>query len=114
MRFAMVLLGFFEILQFQVNNKSGEEKRGNFGSLSNYSIQCRLHWFLLIKLGSNAIGGATSVESYTMDKLTSSLNIDRRRFIFMALLLGCDFCPTGIPGLGKEIVRQLLALWPLR
>ena len=32
----------------------------------------------------------------------------------MALLLGCDFCPGGISGLGKETVRQLLYVWPLR
>ena len=63
--------------------------------------------------GSNAVGGAVSVESYSMNKLASNLNINRRRLIFMALLLGCDFCPTGVPGLGKEIVRQLLAGWPI-
>ena len=32
----------------------------------------------------------------------------------MALLLGCDFCPAGITGLGKETVRQLLSVWPIR
>ena len=63
--------------------------------------------------GSNASGGTASVESYLIDKMSSTLNLDRRRLIFMALLLGCDFCPTGVPGLGKEIVRQLLALWPI-
>ena len=65
-------------------------------------------------IGTSSVGGAASVESYTIEKLTSSLNIDRRRFIFMALLLGCDFCPAGITGLGKETVRQLLGVWPLR
>jgi len=31
----------------------------------------------------------------------------------MAFALGCDFCPQGIPGLGKETLRGLLDLWPL-
>ena len=64
--------------------------------------------------GSSSIGGTASVELYTIEKLKSTLNIDHRRFIFMALLLGCDFCPAGITGLGKETVRQLLGVWPLR
>ena len=60
------------------------------------------------------MGGTASVECYTIEKLKLTLNVDRRRFIFMALLLGCDFCPGGISGLGKETVRQLLYVWPLR
>lgn len=31
----------------------------------------------------------------------------------MAILLGCDFVPTGIPGVGKESVTQLFDLWPM-
>ncbi len=30
----------------------------------------------------------------------------------MAVLLGCDFFPTGIPGIGKELIHQLFAAWP--
>ena len=48
-----------------------------------------------------------------MEKLRSSLNLDRRRCIFLAFALGCDFCPQGIPGLGKETLRALLDIWPL-
>lgn len=30
----------------------------------------------------------------------------------MAVLLGCDFFPTGIPGIGKELIHQLFSIWP--
>ena len=54
-----------------------------------------------------------SAETHTMEKLGSSLNLDRRRCVFLAFALGCDFCPQGIPGLGKETLRALLDIWPL-
>ena len=54
-----------------------------------------------------------SAETHSMEKLKTSLNLDRRRCIFLAFALGCDFCPQGIPGLGKETLRALLDIWPL-
>ena len=41
------------------------------------------------------------------DKIDQSLKLDRNRLIFMAIILGCDFCPNGVPGVGKETVMQL-------
>ena len=54
-----------------------------------------------------------SGEILTLSKLESCLNLNRRRMVFMAFALGCDFCPQGIPGLGKETLRNLFDLWPL-
>jgi len=54
-----------------------------------------------------------SAETHTINKLRDCLNLDRRRCVFLAFALGCDFCPQGIPGLGKETLRALLDLWPL-
>ena len=57
--------------------------------------------------------GSTAAEIHTIHKLETHLNLDRRRLIFMAILLGCDFCPQGVPGVGKETVRSLLSIWPI-
>lgn len=54
-----------------------------------------------------------SAETHTIEKLSECLNINRRRCVFLAFALGCDFCPQGIPGLGKETLRALLDLWPI-
>ena len=29
----------------------------------------------------------------------------------LALLLGCDYCPGGVPGVGKKIALQLIRGW---
>ena len=52
-------------------------------------------------------GNAANVERFTSDKIDQSLKLDRNRLIFMAIILGCDFCPSGVPGVGKETVMQL-------
>ena len=59
-------------------------------------------------------GNGASVEKYTIDKIKHSYNLNRDRLIIMALLLGCDFCPNGIPGIGKESIVQLLEEWPIK
>lgn len=55
----------------------------------------------------------SQAEVFTMDKIRNLFNLDRQRLVLMAILLGCDFCPAGVPGVGKETVTQMLALWPL-
>lgn len=53
-----------------------------------------------------------SVEMYSATKLSDLLSITRDRMIFMAVILGCDFFHTGIPGVGKELILQLFSMWP--
>ena len=47
------------------------------------------------------------VECYKMVDIETNLNIDREGLVSMGLLLGCDFCPKGVPGVGKEMALKL-------
>ena len=53
-----------------------------------------------------------SLKMYTMEKIENLLEISRDRLIFMAIVLGCDLFPTGIPTIGKDTVLPLFRLWP--
>ncbi len=52
-----------------------------------------------------------SVERVTTHKLSSALSLTRDRLVLAAVLLGCDFFPSGVNGVGKETVLQLLSGW---
>lgn len=67
---------------------------------------------VLLRNFSISTGNGACVEKYTIEKVDQSLKLDRNRLIFMAILLGCDFCPSGVPGVGKETVLQLFEAWP--
>ncbi len=45
---------------------------------------------------------------FTVVLYTSCIGMTRRDLVGLALLLGCDYCPRGIPGVGKESVLKLL------
>ena len=62
---------------------------------------------VLLRNFSISTGNGACVEKYTIEKVDKSLKLDRNRLIVMAILLGCDFCPSGVPGVGKETVLQL-------
>lgn len=66
---------------------------------------------VLLRNFSISSGGAC-VERYIIDKISHSLKLDRSRIIMMAVLLGCDFCPAGVPGVGKESILQIFEMWP--
>lgn len=66
---------------------------------------------VLLRNFSISSGGAC-VERYIIDKISRTLKLDRSRIIMMAVLLGCDFCPAGVPGVGKESILQIFEMWP--
>ena len=47
-----------------------------------------------------------SVEMYTASRLDELLGLTRDRIVFLAILLGCDFFPTGIPGKDIKYNKQ--------
>lgn len=47
------------------------------------------------------------VECYNIEDIETKLNIDREGLVSLGLLLGCDFCPKGVPGVGKEMALRL-------
>ncbi|XP_056670799.1 flap endonuclease GEN homolog 1 [Monodelphis domestica] len=48
------------------------------------------------------------VDCYTMASITSELGLDRDSLIGLAVLLGCDYLPKGVPGVGKEQALRLV------
>lgn len=47
-----------------------------------------------------------------MTKLTHKMGLSRDRILFMSILLGCDFFPSGVSGVGRESVMQMIDRWP--
>ncbi|XP_017862030.1 PREDICTED: flap endonuclease GEN [Drosophila arizonae] len=52
-----------------------------------------------------AAGGA--VDIYDMQEICNHMDFGQNKVIVMALLCGCDYCPDGIGGIGKDGVLKL-------
>ncbi|KAG9334112.1 hypothetical protein JZ751_009147, partial [Albula glossodonta] len=48
------------------------------------------------------------VECYKMAKIRSELRLERETLVGLAILLGCDYLPKGVPGVGKEQTLKLI------
>ncbi|CAO2605041.1 Flap endonuclease GEN homolog 1 [Lemmus lemmus] len=48
------------------------------------------------------------VDCYTISSIKSKLGLDRNALVGLAVLLGCDYLPKGVPGVGKEQALKLL------
>ncbi|XP_027711408.1 flap endonuclease GEN homolog 1 isoform X2 [Vombatus ursinus] len=48
------------------------------------------------------------VDCYTMSSIKKELGLDRDSLIGLAVLLGCDYLPKGVPGVGKEQALKLV------
>lgn len=53
-------------------------------------------------------GKDASVECYKMEKIETELNLNRQKLVALGILLGCDYLPQGVPGIGKEISMRLM------
>ena len=58
------------------------------------------NWFFCLK--------DPHVESYSMADVTSDLGLTRERLVALALLLGCDYYPAGVPGVGETWAVKLM------
>lgn len=47
------------------------------------------------------------VDSYSMDDIEKDLQLSRNHMIAIGLLIGCDYCPKGVPGVGKAQAMKL-------
>ncbi|XP_075856680.1 flap endonuclease GEN homolog 1 [Microcebus murinus] len=50
------------------------------------------------------------VDCYTMSSIKSKLGLDRETLVGLAILLGCDYLPKGVPGVGKEQALKLIQI----
>ncbi|KAM3861081.1 flap endonuclease GEN homolog 1 [Diretmus argenteus] len=48
------------------------------------------------------------VDCYRTSRMQTELNLSRENLVGLAILLGCDYIPKGIPGVGKEQALKLL------
>ncbi|XP_063078779.1 flap endonuclease GEN homolog 1 [Engraulis encrasicolus] len=48
------------------------------------------------------------VECYKMSRVEEDLHLSRETLVGMAVFLGCDYIPKGVPGVGKEMVLKLI------
>ncbi|XP_015443721.1 flap endonuclease GEN homolog 1 isoform X2 [Pteropus alecto] len=48
------------------------------------------------------------VDCYTMSSIMSELGLNRDALVGLAILLGCDYLPKGVPGVGKEQALKLI------
>nr|XP_002124511.2 flap endonuclease GEN homolog 1 [Ciona intestinalis] len=51
------------------------------------------------------------VECYELCDIESKLQLNRKSLIALGLLLGCDYSPQGVPGVGKKQAIMLLSSW---
>ncbi|XP_059608669.1 flap endonuclease GEN [Phlebotomus argentipes] len=64
--------------------------------------------FSVAKQGSVAASGG-AVDVYDMEKIGPILDLGQNKIILMALLAGCDYCPEGVAGVGKDSVIKLIS-----
>ncbi|XP_037669196.1 flap endonuclease GEN homolog 1 isoform X2 [Choloepus didactylus] len=50
------------------------------------------------------------VDCYTMSAIESKLGLNRDALVGLAILLGCDYLPKGVPGVGKEQALKLIQI----
>ncbi|XP_066267652.1 uncharacterized protein [Branchiostoma lanceolatum] len=48
------------------------------------------------------------VDCYKMTDIEEELLLDRNKLVGLGLLLGCDYCPKGVPGVGKELAFKVM------
>uniref|UniRef100_A0A182K1H1 Flap endonuclease GEN n=1 Tax=Anopheles christyi TaxID=43041 RepID=A0A182K1H1_9DIPT len=53
-----------------------------------------------------------SVEIYDLNRLDASvLELGQEKIVAMALLSGCDYCPSGVIGVGREMVTRFISCY---
>lgn len=58
---------------------------------------------------AGSIGG--SIDIYDLDLIQKSMDFGRNKIIVMALLCGCDYCPEGVDGVGRDAVQKLFGIY---
>lgn len=61
---------------------------------------------------ASSIGG--SIDVYDLDIVNESMDLGRNKIIVMALLCGCDYCPEGVGGVGRDAVQKLFTMYAER
>lgn len=46
---------------------------------------------------------------YNMDDVEASLGLDREKLVGLAVLLGCDYLPKGVVGVGQQMAMKFIS-----
>ena len=60
--------------------------------------------------GKTAAQGG-SIDVYDMNRIKKSMDIGRNKMVTLALLCGCDYCPDGVEGIGRDSALKLFDLY---
>lgn len=66
--------------------------------------------FSVSKQGKTAAQGG-SVDIYDMKRIWEHLDLKQNKAVVLALLCGCDYCPEGVDGVGKDSVLKLFNMY---
>lgn len=44
-----------------------------------------------------------------MQDISEQLHLDRERLVALAVLLGCDYLPKGVPGVGRDLAMKFIS-----
>uniref|UniRef100_A0A336LP61 CSON010128 protein n=1 Tax=Culicoides sonorensis TaxID=179676 RepID=A0A336LP61_CULSO len=66
--------------------------------------------FSVSKQGKAAAQGG-SVDIYDMTRIWQNLDLKQNKAVVLGLLCGCDYCPDGIDGVGKDSVLKLFSMY---
>ena len=47
-----------------------------------------------------------------MHDINEQLHLDRERLVALAVLLGCDYLPKGVPSVGRDLAMKFLSSLP--
>ena len=47
-----------------------------------------------------------------MDDIKEQLHLDRERLVALAVLLGCDYLPKGVPSVGRDLAMKFFSSLP--
>jgi len=48
-----------------------------------------------------------------MQDIKAQLHLDRERLVALAILLGCDYLPKGIPSVGRDLAMKFMSSIPI-
>lgn len=67
--------------------------------------------FSISKQGKSTAASGGSVDVYDLRRVWTAMDFRQNKAVALALLCGCDYCPEGVEGVGKEAVLRLFTVY---
>ncbi len=56
-------------------------------------------------------GKEPMIDEYRSSRIWDEISLDREKLIVLGILIGCDYCPKGVSGVGREIAMKFVNLF---